>query len=222
MIPGYARASRATDTRASVREAEDPAGPSTGTEAMLQPGGSCRGVVPGCIGCEASRKLCSGRRSRAVKKRRRPTHAVDGRRGSPAVCPAETRDGLTAWVDHAGDFVSVTRTTEELSIVCAIDVVPTGVQMEGPWRAFKVQGPLVMTLIGVVAALANPPAHACISIFAISTYDTDYILVTSRTSTPRSTRWWRRATPFDRCRRAERGGRYWVRTSDFLGVSEAL
>ena len=49
--------------------------------------------------------------------------------------------------------------------------------MEGPWRAFMVQGPLVMTLIGVVASLANPLADVGISIFAISTYDTDYVLV---------------------------------------------
>ena len=49
--------------------------------------------------------------------------------------------------------------------------------MEGPWRAFRVQGPIVMTLIGVVAALANALADAGISIFAISTFDTDYILV---------------------------------------------
>jgi hypothetical protein len=48
--------------------------------------------------------------------------------------------------------------------------------MEGPWRAFRVQDPIVMTLIGVVAALASPLADAGISIFAISTFDTDYIL----------------------------------------------
>lgn len=49
--------------------------------------------------------------------------------------------------------------------------------MEGPWRALRVQGPIMMTLIGVVAALANPLADAGISIFALSTFDTDYILV---------------------------------------------
>jgi hypothetical protein len=71
----------------------------------------------------------------------------------------------------------LTRTVDELSIVCAYDRVPEGIPMEGPWRAFKVKGPIVMTLIGVVAALANPLAAAGISIFAISTFDTDYILV---------------------------------------------
>ena len=94
-----------------------------------------------------------------------------------AVCRLEASSRVPAWVDRAGDFVSFTRTSDELSIVCDMDVVPRGVPMEGPWRAFKVQGPLVMTLIGVVAALANPLADAGISIFAISTYDTDYVLV---------------------------------------------
>jgi uncharacterized protein len=94
-----------------------------------------------------------------------------------AVCRLEPADRIPAWIDRAGDFVSITRTPDELSIVCDTDVVPRGVPMEGPWRAFKVQGPLVMTLIGVVAALAKPLADAGISIFAMSTYDTDYVLV---------------------------------------------
>jgi hypothetical protein len=94
-----------------------------------------------------------------------------------AVCRMDAQSGVPAWLDQAGDFVSITRTADELSIVCGIETVPPGVPMEGPWRAFKVQGPLVMTLIGVVAALANPLADAGIAIFAISTYDTDYVLV---------------------------------------------
>ena len=76
-----------------------------------------------------------------------------------------------------GTSVCITRTPDELSIVCASEAVPDGVPMEGPWRAFRVRGPLVMTLIGVVAAMANPLADAGIAIFAISTFDTDYILV---------------------------------------------
>ena len=94
-----------------------------------------------------------------------------------AVCRLEAGSDLPPWVDRSREFTSVTRTTDELSIVCAYDAVPEGIPMEGPWRALRVQGPLVMTLIGVVAALANPLADAGISIFALSTYDTDYILV---------------------------------------------
>ena len=94
-----------------------------------------------------------------------------------AVCRIDSGSEVPAWVDRARDFVSVTRTADELSIVCAMHAVPPGVPMEGPWRAIRVHGPLVMTLIGVVASLANPLAAAGISIFAISTFDTDYVLV---------------------------------------------
>lgn len=94
-----------------------------------------------------------------------------------AVCRLDADSEVPPWVDQSGAFASVTRTVDELSIVCAHDFVPAGVRMEGPWRAFRVQGPIVMTLIGVVAALANPLADAGISIFALSTFDTDYVLV---------------------------------------------
>ena len=94
-----------------------------------------------------------------------------------AVCRLSSDSPVPAWAETGGDFVATTRTPDELSIVCAVDAVPDGVPNEGPWRAFKVQGPLVMTLLGVVAALADPLRDAGFSIFAISTYDTDYILV---------------------------------------------
>lgn len=81
------------------------------------------------------------------------------------------------WANGAWEFISITRTFDELSIVCASDVVPEGLPAEGPWRAIKVLGPIPMTLIGVIAAIANPLADAGIAIFAISTFDTDYILV---------------------------------------------
>lgn len=94
-----------------------------------------------------------------------------------AVCRLDAGSDVPPWVDRSSAFTSLTRTKDELSIVCAQDDVPDGVPIEGPWRAFRVKGPLVMTLIGVVAALANPLADAGISIFAISTFDTDYVLV---------------------------------------------
>ena len=94
-----------------------------------------------------------------------------------AVCRLDAGSDIPSWLDRSREFTSITRTTDELSIVCARDDVPQGVPMEGPWRALRVQGPIVMTLIGVVAALANPLADAGISIFAMSTFNTDYILV---------------------------------------------
>jgi hypothetical protein len=94
-----------------------------------------------------------------------------------AVCRLDAGSDVPTWVDRSRGFTSVTRTSDELSMICAYHDVPEGVPMEGPWRALRVQGPIVMTLIGVVAALSAALADAGISIFAISTFDTDYILV---------------------------------------------
>jgi uncharacterized protein len=80
----------------------------------------------------------------------------------------------------ARDFFSVTRTSEELSVVCPMNQVPVGVKAEPGWRALKVQGPFALSEIGVLAALAAPLAVAKISLFAISTFDTDYLLVSEK------------------------------------------
>jgi hypothetical protein len=58
--------------------------------------------------------------------------------------------------------------------------VPAGVPCERDYRAVRVRGPLPLDLIGIVAAIADPLAEAGLSIFAISTYDTDYVLVKAR------------------------------------------
>ena len=76
-----------------------------------------------------------------------------------------------------GAFLSVTQTDEEISVVCREDAVPGGVLAEPNWRCLKVKGPLDFTEIGVLAGIAKPLADARISLFCISTYDTDYILV---------------------------------------------
>ncbi|HXY25468.1 MAG TPA: ACT domain-containing protein [Candidatus Acidoferrum sp.] len=87
---------------------------------------------------------------------------------------------IPAWATQ-GPFFSVTRTGDELSIVCELARVPVGVQSQPGWRVFKVQGPFVLTEIGVLSALAAPLAEAKLSLFAISTFDTDYLLVASET-----------------------------------------
>jgi hypothetical protein len=78
-------------------------------------------------------------------------------------------------------FFSVSRTGDELSIVCELSRVPVGVQSQPWWRVFKVHGPFVLSEIGVLSALAAPLAEAKISLFAVSTFDTDYLLVASET-----------------------------------------
>lgn len=75
------------------------------------------------------------------------------------------------------EFVSVTRTADELSVVCAESVTPAGAKAETGWRAFKVQGPLDFSLTGVLSSLLGPLAEAKISVFTVATSDTDYILV---------------------------------------------
>jgi len=82
-----------------------------------------------------------------------------------------------------GPFFSVSRTGDELSIVCELSRVPVGVQSQPGWRVFKVHGPFVLSEIGVLSALAAPLAEAKISLFAVSTFDTDYLLVASETLT---------------------------------------
>jgi hypothetical protein len=76
-----------------------------------------------------------------------------------------------------GRFFSVTRTSDEVSIVCPADQVPVGFASETGWRALKVEGPFALSEIGVLAALAAPLAEVKVSLLAISTFDTDYLLV---------------------------------------------
>lgn len=94
---------------------------------------------------------------------------------SLAICRLPAQAAVPAWA--TGAFVAITRTPDELSIVCANTAVPSGVQAERDWRAFVVAGPLDFALTGILAAIAAPLAAAGVPIFAISTFDTDYVLV---------------------------------------------
>jgi len=85
---------------------------------------------------------------------------------------------VPAWAT-SGRLVSVTRTRDELSIVSAGSLVPEGVVSEGDWKCLMVEGPLDFSLVGILAAIASPLARAEISVFTVSTYDTDYILMKS-------------------------------------------
>jgi hypothetical protein len=81
----------------------------------------------------------------------------------------------------AGTLTSVTRTPEEVSLVCVEGAVPPGVSASRGWRAIRVAGALDFSLTGILASLASPLADARISIFALSTHDTDYVLVKDET-----------------------------------------
>jgi hypothetical protein len=86
---------------------------------------------------------------------------------------------LPSWATQ-GDFFSVTRTREELSVVCLTNQVPSEFAAEAGWRALKVHGPFALSEIGVLAALSSVLVHAKVSLFAISTFDTDYLLVSEK------------------------------------------
>lgn len=95
-----------------------------------------------------------------------------------AVCRLSPEQDVPQWVwQNKATLLSVTYTTDELSIVCPQTLPPSGVQYEGSWKAIRIQGPLDFSLTGILVALAAPLAAAHIPIFALSTFDTDYILI---------------------------------------------
>jgi hypothetical protein len=99
--------------------------------------------------------------------------------GSYAICRLAAASPLPPWA-AAGEFSSITRTPHELSIVCTSDEVPEDVRAERGYRGLVVRGPLDFGLVGIVAALSAVLASASVSIFVVSTYDTDYLFVRGR------------------------------------------
>jgi uncharacterized protein len=93
-----------------------------------------------------------------------------------AVCRLDARAPLPVWAG-ALPFCSITRTADELSIICSEDSVPDGVQCDRGWRALKIEGPFAFSQTGIIASIAQPLAAAGIGLLAIATYDTDYVLI---------------------------------------------
>jgi hypothetical protein len=96
--------------------------------------------------------------------------------GRFAVCKLPPGSAIPAWAT-AGDVFSVTRTGDELSVVCRQELVPAGIQAEVGWRCLRVAGAAPFTLVGVLASLTGPVASASVGVFAVSTFDTDYLFV---------------------------------------------
>ncbi len=93
-----------------------------------------------------------------------------------AACRFAPETGVPEWVVQAG-FASVTRTADELSIICDEDVVPVEVKCARDWRALKLEGPFDFALVGILASILQPLAREGISVLAVGTYDTDYVLI---------------------------------------------
>lgn len=95
-----------------------------------------------------------------------------------AICRLDSRQPVPSWAKTPeAEFFSATRTPDELSLIVAESRAPKEAKCERGWRLLKVQGPLDFSLIGIVAGLSGTLADAGISLFAMSTYDTDYVMV---------------------------------------------
>lgn len=95
------------------------------------------------------------------------------------VCRLNKTELIPEWAKNS-DFFSITKTSDELSIVCFEDNIPNDIKCEKDWRVLKIEGTLDFSLIGILASISTILAQKGISIFAISTYDTDYILVKNK------------------------------------------
>jgi hypothetical protein len=96
--------------------------------------------------------------------------------GSFAVCRLAAASVLPEWF-RPGPFATVSWTDDELSILCHESQVPESVQCERGWRCLMLQGPFAFDQTGILLQVLQPLAEAKIGIFAVSTFDTDYVLV---------------------------------------------
>lgn len=93
------------------------------------------------------------------------------------ICHFDEKTPLPSWAEEKSSLISITLTDEELSIVCPESKIPAGVMCEKNWRVFKLETVLDISSVGIVASLSGPLGKAGISIFYISTYKTNYLLV---------------------------------------------
>ncbi len=95
--------------------------------------------------------------------------------GTFAICRLAPDAAIPSW--PRGEFISISRSRDELSVVCAAASVPDEIRSEPDWRCVRVEGPIPFDVTGVAAALTAPLAAAEIALFLVSTFDTDYLLV---------------------------------------------
>lgn len=96
------------------------------------------------------------------------------------ICRLKPGQPIPPWAQQ-GEFFSITKTSEEISIICPEKAIPAeDVLCERGWRALKITGILDFSLVGILSAISTALAQAGISIFAVSTYNTDYILIKAR------------------------------------------
>jgi hypothetical protein len=104
------------------------------------------------------------------------THIIDLLDETFAICRLDPSTSIPKWADSL-PFCSVSRSEAELSIICPDVAVPADVGASRGWRAFRLRGPFALDETGVLVSVANPLAAIGLSVMAIATYDTDYLLV---------------------------------------------
>ena len=97
-------------------------------------------------------------------------------RGLYAIVRLPPHAPVPAWATQ-GDFTSITRTADELSVVCGAHKIPRNVDPGPRWVCLKLEGPFAFSQTGILLSFIAPLSNSGIPIFAISTYDTDYVLV---------------------------------------------
>ncbi|MBX9455136.1 MAG: ACT domain-containing protein [Rhizobium sp.] len=99
--------------------------------------------------------------------------------GAYTVCRLDPSSPIPGWADGEG-FSSISRSDDELSIVCRAERVPAGVRQDGGWACYKFIGPFAFDETGIVSAVIGPLSAAGIGIFVVSTFDGDHMLIKQR------------------------------------------
>jgi hypothetical protein len=105
-----------------------------------------------------------------------PTITLRQLSGRYAACRLDASAAVPPWADGDG-FVSITRTLEELSIVCRSERVPAGITASREWTCFQFVGPFAFDETGIALAAVRPLSEAGIGFLLIATYDTDYLAI---------------------------------------------
>lgn len=93
------------------------------------------------------------------------------------ICKVKKGEGFPEWAVNKDSMYSITETSTEISVICPQERIPVSIEAEKGWKALKVMGPLDFSMTGVLSSIVKPLADAKISIFTISTYETDYIFI---------------------------------------------
>jgi hypothetical protein len=96
--------------------------------------------------------------------------------GKFAICRLDPDAEIPQWAMR-GEFFSITRTSDEISIVCGEPYIVGTPRCERGWRCLKLEGPFAFSEVGVISSITAPIAEAGVSLFALATFDTDYLLI---------------------------------------------